>query len=143
MGIAPVAGPRDLAVRCFTAVCRLTVRIPGQPRPPATVKDAAYAWRQMVFHLSLCAPDEQRRIVGGMDGEVARHPAHVAARLAPVLAGLRPILGGGQFGADGMADGGRARRFLGWTTDGRHWLAEPAAPDLEGQRPNGAQRWQE
>ena len=56
-----------------------------------------------------------------------RHPAHVTARLAPALAGLRLVADGGSFAPDGTADGGRARRLLGWTTDG-HWLApDPTA----------------
>ncbi|MEU1277457.1 hypothetical protein [Streptomyces sp. NPDC005805] len=127
VGIAPRPGFDDLAVRCFEAVCRLTGRVHGNPRPLATIKDAAYAWRQLVFHLSLCADEERAQALAGLPERAARHPAHVAARLAPALAGLRLVAAGGAFGPDGTADGGRARRLLGWTT-GRHWLREePAA----------------
>ncbi|WP_030543326.1 hypothetical protein [Streptomyces albus] len=121
VGIAPRPGWADLARRCFVTVCRLTARVHGNPRPLSTIKDAAYAWRQMVFHLSLCPPDAQRRVIAGLCEETARHPAHVATRLAPALAGLALVAGGGTFGADGTADGGRARRFLGWSTGG-HWM---------------------
>ncbi|MGH1553267.1 hypothetical protein ACRAWF_18815 [Streptomyces sp. L7] len=75
-----------------------------------------------MFHLSLCPPAEQRRVLAALDEETGRHPHHVAARLAPALAGLRLVMDGGGFGPDGTADRGRARRLLGWTTDG-HWLA--------------------
>ncbi|MBK3581750.1 hypothetical protein JHN63_49980 [Streptomyces sp. MBT65] len=122
VGIAPEPGWADLARRCFVTVCRLTARVHRNPWPYPTVKDAAYAWRQLVFHLSLCPPGEQRRVLDALDEEVARHPIHVLIRLGPALAGLRLITDGGSFGADGTADGGRTRRLLGWTTDG-HWLA--------------------
>ncbi|MBT2423201.1 hypothetical protein J7F01_04710 [Streptomyces sp. ISL-22] len=125
-GIAPRPGWADLAHRCFVTVCRLTARVHGNPRPLATIKDAAYAWRQMLFHLSLCRPDEQRRVLSGLEEETARHPAPVAIRLAPALAGLILVAEGGAFETDGTADEGRARRFLGWSTE-NHWMR--AAPE--------------
>ena len=127
VGIAPEPGWADLALRCFGTVCRLTARVHRNPWPYPTIKDTAYAWRQLVFHLSLCPPAEQRRVLGELEAEAARHPAHVTARLAPALAGLRLVADGGTFTPDGTADGGRARRLLGWSTDG-HWLAtDPTA----------------
>ena len=119
--IAPRPGFADLAHRCFGTVCRLTARVQNNRRPLPTIKDAAYAWRQMLFHLSLCPPADQRRFLAGLAEETARHPAHVAARLAPALAGLARTVEGGAFDSDGTADGGRARRFLGWSTTG-HWM---------------------
>jgi hypothetical protein len=125
VGIAPRPGWADLARRCFVTVCRLTARVHHNPRPLGTVKDAAYAWRQMLFHLSLCPPGEERRMIAGLREETARHPAHVAARLAPALAGLTLIAEGGAFDADGTADDGRARRLLGWSTDGHGMQNQP------------------
>ncbi|MEU1365183.1 hypothetical protein ABZ454_03510 [Streptomyces sp. NPDC005803] len=121
VGIAPRPGWADLAHRCFATVCRLTARVHHNPRPLGTIKDAAYAWRQMVFHLSLCPPQEQGRVIAGLNEEAARHPAHVATRLAPALAGLALVAEGGTFDRDGTADAGRARRLVGWSTDG-HWM---------------------
>ncbi|MEU8784405.1 hypothetical protein [Streptomyces sp. NPDC048637] len=121
VGIVPEPGWEDLARRCFRTVCRLTARVHHNPRPLATIKDAAYAWRQLLFFLALCTPAEQTRLLGGLGEETARHPAHVAARLAPALAGLHLVAAGGSFTADGTALGGRARRFLGWSTED-HWL---------------------
>ncbi|MFD8542292.1 hypothetical protein [Streptomyces sp. NPDC059649] len=123
VGIAPEPGPADLARRCFRTVCRLTAQVQHHPRPLATIKDAAYAWRHLVFHLALCEPGEQARVLAWLDEESARHPRHVTARLAPAVAGLRLVAGGGSFGPDGTARGGRARRFLGWSARGRHWLS--------------------
>lgn len=121
VGIAPEPGWEDLAGRCFRTVCRLVARVHHNPRPLATIKDAAYAWRQLIFFLALCTPAEQTRLLAGLDEETARHPAHVAARLAPALAGLQLVAAGGSFADDGTALGGRARRFLGWSTE-KHWL---------------------
>ncbi|MGW7357288.1 hypothetical protein ACWGI0_11830 [Streptomyces sp. NPDC054802] len=130
VGVAPDAGWDELALRCFTSVCRLTARVHNNPRPLGTIKDAAYAWRQMLFHLSLCTADRQSHVLDRLEADMTRHPAHVSARLGPALAGLRLAAAGGHFSADGTADGGRARRFLGWATDG-HWMRpDPsAAPD--------------
>ncbi|WP_329349112.1 hypothetical protein OG226_13590 [Streptomyces sp. NBC_01261] len=132
VGIAPEPGWADLARRCFGTVCRLTARVQRNPWPYSTIKDAAYAWRQLVFHLSLCTPAEQRRVLDDLDAEAARHAPPVAARLAPALTGLRLVADGGTFAPDGTADGGRARRLVGWTTDG-HWLAtDPTAAETKG-----------
>ncbi|MFF1692076.1 hypothetical protein ACFVXC_00355 [Streptomyces sp. NPDC058257] len=105
----------DLARRAFVAVCRLTARVHDNPRPLRTVKDAAYAWRQMLFHISRCTPAEQAAFLASLDEEVARHPAHVAPRLAPALVGLHQVAAGG------AADTGTGRRFLGWSAEG-HWM---------------------
>ncbi|MFJ6783351.1 hypothetical protein [Streptomyces yangpuensis] len=120
-GIAPEAGWEALTEKGFTAVCRLVARIHGHPRPLGTIKDAAYAWRQTLFFLSLCPPGRQAALVQRMAAEAAGQPWHTAARLAPVIAGLRLVAGGGTFDADGTALGGLARRFQGWTTTG-HWM---------------------
>ncbi|MFH8802371.1 hypothetical protein ACH4F6_22635 [Streptomyces sp. NPDC017936] len=121
VGIAPATGWEDLARRSFGTVCRLTARVQGNPRPLSTIKDTAYAWRQMLFHLSLCTPREQTRTLSWFSDELARHPAHVSARLAPALTGLHQVAEGGS------AEAGTGRRLLGWTTRG-HWMRETTAP---------------
>ncbi|MFF8968853.1 hypothetical protein [Streptomyces sp. NPDC014995] len=119
VGIAPATGWEDLARRGFDTVCRLTARVHGNPRPLATIKDAAYAWRQTLFHLSLCTPQEQERTLAWLSEEIDRRPGHVATRLAPALTGLRQVAEGGS------AEEGEGRRLLGWSTGG-HWMrAEP------------------
>ncbi|MGW2373381.1 hypothetical protein [Kitasatospora sp. NPDC001683] len=119
VGINPRPGWEDLARRSFTTVCRTTARIHNNPRPLPTIKDTAYAWRQMVFQLSLCEPAVQARVIAALDDEAARHPSHVTARLAPALTGLR------QAAAGRPADAGAGRLLLGWTT-GPHWLRNDA-----------------
>ncbi|GAA3990128.1 hypothetical protein [Streptomyces plumbiresistens] len=114
-GVSPALGWEDLARRCFVTVCRLTARVQANPRPLSTIKDAAYAWRQMLFHLSLCTPQEQTRTLTWLTEEAARHPDHVMARLSPALTGLRQVAEGGS------PDEGDGRRLLGWSTGG-HWM---------------------
>ncbi|MFF4644477.1 hypothetical protein [Streptomyces sp. NPDC001389] len=120
-GVDPEAGWEALAEEGFAAVCRLVARVHGLPRPLGTVKDAAYTWRQTQSFLSLCPPGRQAALVQRMAAEAAGQPWHTAARLAPVIAGLRLVAGGGAFDADGTALGGLARRFQGWTTT-VHWM---------------------
>jgi hypothetical protein len=122
VGISPDTGWDDLARRSFETVCRLTARVHHNPRPLGTIKDVAYAWRQMVFHLSLCTPGGRARVLAGLPGEADRHPWHVAARLAPALTGLRQVADGG------TAQEGEGRMLLGWSTGG-HWLRpDPVLP---------------
>ncbi|WP_460067736.1 hypothetical protein [Streptomyces sp. YKOK-I1] len=117
VGIAPAPGWADLARRSFVTVCRLTARAHGQAFPLATIKDAAYAWRQMVFQLSLCTARERAAVLARLTEEAARHPGRVGARLAPALTGLRQVTEGGH------ADDGTGRLFLGWVIGG-HWLQQ-------------------
>ncbi|WP_330348914.1 hypothetical protein [Streptomyces sp. NBC_00582] len=121
VGIAPAPGWEDLARRSFVTVCRLTARVHGQAFPLATIKDAAYAWRQMVFQLSLCTARERARTLGWLSEEAARHPGRAGARLAPAVTGLRQVAEGGH------ADDGVGRLLLAWTTNG-HWLQEEPRP---------------
>lgn len=114
-------GWTDLAHRCFGTVCRLTARVHHNPRPLTTIKDATYAWRHMVFFLSLCSPEDQRPFIADLDTEAARRPAHVRTRLAPAIWGLATVADGGAFTDDGTIDGDRGRRFLGWSAHG-HWM---------------------
>ncbi|MFG2115631.1 hypothetical protein ACGFRB_23880 [Streptomyces sp. NPDC048718] len=120
VGVAPEPGWAELARRCFKAVYRLTERARRSPYPLRSVKDAAYAWRQMVFHLSLCGEAERAEVLAWLPAEAARRPL-VASRLAPALLGLRYVADGGRFDADGSACAGRARRLTGWSASG-HWL---------------------
>ncbi|MFJ9739502.1 hypothetical protein [Streptomyces sp. NPDC101166] len=119
VGIAPAPGWEDLARRCFGTVCRLTARLYGNPRPLSAIKDVAYAWRQMVFFLSLCSEAEQTRTLTWLSKEAGRHARHVALRLGPALTGLHQVAAGRS------AEDGTGRRLLGWTTEG-HWLRGPA-----------------
>ncbi|MFF5258304.1 transcriptional regulator [Actinomadura viridis] len=122
IGVDPAPGWPEPARRAFTTVCRLVGRLQHDPRPLGTVKDAAYAWRQTLFFLALCGLEDQIAVTAWIQDEARRHPDHVAARLAPVLAGLRHVLVGGSLDA-GAPPG--TRRFLGWCAGRRHWILAP------------------
>ncbi|MCK6522223.1 hypothetical protein L6R49_12355 [Myxococcota bacterium] len=85
------------------------------------IKNCAYAWRQMVFFLSLAEPDEVSAFLAWARETFTRHAAEArVARLEPALLGLEAIHGGARFDAAGKTPGG-GRRLLGWTL-GPHWL---------------------
>lgn len=130
VGIAPPAGWAALARDCFDTVCRLVHRMGDRPMP-STIKDTAYAWRQMLFHLSLCEEAERVAVLAWIEADITRRPPPVRARLAPALAGLRLVAAGASFGPDGTAEHGRARRLLGWSTDG-HWMRTVGTPGRRG-----------
>ncbi|MFI1385444.1 hypothetical protein [Embleya sp. NPDC020886] len=121
VGITPRAGWAEAAHRAFVTVCRLTEHAEWQMRPLATIKDAAYAWRQVVFHLSMLDEDAEIRALARLDEEIALWGDPVAGRLAPVVFGLRAIAEGDRFDRYEAVGGGRGRRLTGWTTGG-HFL---------------------
>ena len=88
------------------------------------IKDVAYAWRHLVFYLSLPDSGDPRLLIDEFHTDLAEAPATVRAMLSPVVTGLGYVAAGGRF-TDGRtpADG---RRLLGWTTDG-HWMRELSA----------------
>lgn len=124
IGIAPAPGWADLAGRAFEQTRHLMARVHNNPRPLPTIKDAAYAWPQCLFFLSMLDAAEQAEVTDWCEAEAARAPVHAAERLTQVLAGLRHVLAGRSFGPDWRS--GTVRRFLGWQAGERHWLLEPA-----------------
>ena len=81
------------------------------------VKNAAYAWRQMVFFLALLPADETREFLAWPDEHLAKQRPEFRSRFGPALEGLRLAVAGGT----PVAAGSGPKRFLGWTT-GKHWL---------------------
>ncbi|MGW1998120.1 hypothetical protein [Embleya sp. NPDC001921] len=120
VGVEPAQGWAEPARGAYRTVCRLVQQIAGNPRSLGTVKDAAYAWRQALFFLSLCGVEDQFAVIAWMAEETARRPEHTVHRLAPVLAGLRHVFTGGNLDDPAVPN---VRRFLGWATDG-HWIRD-------------------
>lgn len=99
----------ELARRCFTWICK------EQQRPFTHFrlrlhmrKNTAYAFRQMIFFLSLCAEP----VVADFLHWAA---THLAAQPQPFRERFAPILGGLQAAAAGDSPG--AARFLGWVKE--------------------------
>jgi hypothetical protein len=117
-GVQPTRPWSDLARDSFVRTGELLALAVDQERPLATVKDAAYAWRQGIFFASV-SPDPVSELVDRLAEEVEGSQVVMSA----LFDGLREV-------ADGrpLTD----RPFLGWTAD-RHWILErigwsPAAP---------------
>jgi hypothetical protein len=114
----------DLARRSLVWLCRrLQVKTTGHGRL-IQLKNAAYAWRQMLFFLALLPRAAVVDFLGFAQ-------AHLDRQVEPFRDRFRPALAGLALAADGHALDGEAakqvgaRRFLGWSSI-RHWL--DAAP---------------
>lgn len=116
LGVRPTRSWAELADRAFATVEDRLELAGSLERPLATIKDAAYAWRQAVFFLSLAPAAEASAFLE----RSARERAYVSPGIGEVLGGLRHVLAGGRFDERGECPGGR--RFLGWTTQRRHWV---------------------
>jgi hypothetical protein len=81
------------------------------PRTLGVRENSAYAWRQMLFHVSVLDRDTQRRFVAWAREHLAVQSPHFVARFEPALAGLDEAVGGA---VPHVA-------FLGWST-GDHFL---------------------
>lgn len=96
-----------------------------QRRPLATVKDAAYAWRQAIFFLSVADPAETQSLLSE-DSLTTSAPVV----MNELVAGLREV-------AAGHPVDGERSPFLGWTV-GRHWILDAIghSPDPLTSRPS-------
>lgn len=74
-------------------------------------KDAAYAWRQMLFFLSFIGEDELFGFSVWAEETIAAQPPEAVAQLTPYWRGLAHALAGGSLGHDRPAG---AERLLGW-----------------------------
>jgi hypothetical protein len=114
LGLADEIGPQGegLALRCFAWVCGRLGRLSGpwQTRLRA-VKNAAYAWRQMVFFLSVAPAGASESFLRRAESQLRETPDAFRERFRPALDGLARAIAGSDPG----------RPFLGWCA-GRHWL---------------------
>ncbi|HYW11568.1 MAG TPA: hypothetical protein VE871_06405, partial [Longimicrobium sp.] len=110
----------ELASRSLVWICaHLQQPAPDYHTRLRGVKNAAYAWRQMVFYLSLAPEDATRAFLGWAKDHVATQPADFQKRFRPALQGLARAIDGKPVITADEPDG--ARHFLGWTTH-THWL---------------------
>ncbi len=117
-GLEDALRPRlpELAQRCFTWICwRLQLPTDDWRRRLKTLKNAAYAWRQMIFYLSLLDSD-------AVDEHLAWADEHLRQQSEPFQVAFRPALANLHRAARG--ESAEAHRFLGWAT-GKHPLQLP------------------
>lgn len=117
IGVQPTRSWIDLAREAVDRTGDLLDLASRQQRPLATVKNAAYAWRQAIFFMSVA---DQKEVAALLDDDFL-------TASGPVV--MNELIGDLRRAANGApADEGRSP-FLGWTL-GRHWIL-----DVIGHRP--------
>ncbi len=115
----------DLAQRCFQWICRgQQLKVSDRSAQLHMIKNAAYAWRQMIFYLSLSDPSDVTSFLDWSADYLAEQRAGFRQRFAPAMAGLRAAVDGDPFALDGTHAASGGRRFLGWSI-AQHWLLPP------------------
>lgn len=111
----------ELALACFEWICRRQqMPIKFYHAHLVMLKNTAYAWRQMVFYLSMLDGEMMRSALDSLESHFAAQPSEFRERFLPAMVGLRVAAAGHRLTFSRQEDEG-ARVFLGWTTE-RHWL---------------------
>jgi hypothetical protein len=122
LALLPELAPQldSLARRCFAWICQQQ-RIGALTGPARLrgVKNAAYAWRQMIFFLSLAPAAAVEDFLVWAGEHLAKQSPAFQERFRPALDGLARAARGASL--DTPEEVSSARRFLGWTV-GKHWL---------------------
>ena len=121
--LAAALGARldEMARGCFDFICRRLGRemLAGDTQL-ATVKNAAYAWRQMLFFASMLPAARRAALLAWVRAYAGEQNHVFRARFEPALKGLEWAAAGRSLDdAEALAAG--AQRFLGWTNR-THWL---------------------
>jgi hypothetical protein len=115
----------EMALRCFGWV-RHRLRQKNGPWKARlrAVKNSAYAWRQMIFFLSVALEGIVESFLTRAEGRLSEQQPDFQIRFRPALEGLVRAARGlpvEEVAGPNLPLG--ARRFLGWTTE-THWLLE-------------------
>lgn len=111
----------EMAMRCFRWICnRLQMKTDTWHARLIMVKNTAYAWRQMVFYLSLLPKRDVVEFVDSVGEHLNGQSEEFAIRFRPAIEGLIMAVHGESVDGE-AAMRCNARRFLGWSKD-RHWL---------------------
>jgi len=106
----------DMARSCFKWICaRNQMRLDDWHGRLIRVKNTAYAWRQMIFFLSLLPAHDVKAFLDWADAEMARQSPAWRTRFQIAVDALKGA-------AAGVAPDGQGM-LLGWS-EGRHWLMD-------------------
>lgn len=111
----------DLAQRCFKWTCRrLQTKAVRRHARLISVKNSAYAWRQMIFYLALADSNQLQPFIKWATDHLANQRQDFAEQFRPALTGLELVAAGHSI------DNPTSRtqpttRFLGWNNE-QHWL---------------------
>ena len=112
----------ELARRCFAWVCRRQqVKASKRHAQLIMLKNTAYAWRQMVFFLSLLPSDSVQAFVAWASEHLGKQSDEFQVRFRPAFLGLTIAAEGCSLDESARQLG--ARRFLGWSKE-KHWLLD-------------------
>lgn len=115
----------DLALRCFEWICRRQqIKMIEWRAQMQNVKNCAYAWRQMVFYLSIADAEEVPRFLDRARAHLSEQSEDLRQRFEPAMLGLQAASSNRPFDRDGFDAATGGRRFLGWSVE-RHWLLPP------------------
>jgi len=84
------------------------------------LKNTAYAWRQMMFYLSMLDQSRLESVLGNIEVHFAAQSGAFQGRFLPAMIGLRMAVSGCRLTSAHQEREG-CKVFLGWTTE-RHWL---------------------
>lgn len=108
-----------MAQSCFQWICsRNQMKVDDWHAQLILIKNSAYAWRQMIFYLSMLPPPEMRLALDWMDKYFEKQSEEFQLRFQPVFDWLKICA---QTRPATTAVHERGRQFLGWS-DTRHWL---------------------
>ncbi|NHZ42727.1 hypothetical protein [Massilia aquatica] len=111
-----------MAQQCFEWICRNQQNaLNAWPGDLRAIRNAAYAWRQMVFFLSMADMSSHDRFIAWTRGHLAQESPRLRQRLAPALAGLE-LAAAGHALDDAASRASGARRLLAYTSE-QHWMA--------------------
>ncbi|MGV3606437.1 MAG: hypothetical protein ACO1RA_08510 [Planctomycetaceae bacterium] len=109
----------QMATQCFKWICRrLQAKTDQWHARLIAVKNSAYAWRQMIFYLSLIPEQDAQQWVVSAENHLGNQPEQFANRFRPAIEGLKLALDGRPPDSSPSA-----KQFLGWSNT-RHWLLE-------------------
>ena len=106
-----------MANQCFTWICRrLQMKSHSWHEELITLKNAAYAWRQMIFYLAVSPKESLPQFLDWAEEHLGKQSTQFNIRFQPAFAGLL-------LAAKGTSpDSPNTRCFLGWSKE-KHWLS--------------------
>jgi hypothetical protein len=111
----------EMAKRCFEWVCkRQQIREANRHAQLKVLKNTAYAWRQMIFFLSLISERDVADFLRWAEEYLVAQEEGFRTRFLPALRGLISVVNGVPIDQSSESNSS-ARRFLGWAHTG-HWL---------------------
>lgn len=105
-----------LAQNCFIWIMKeLKIQRPNWHSKLITIKNVAYAWRQMVFFMSVMPFKEQGNFIEWMKDYFTQQPVNLQSKFQPAITGLESVVQGDEVLK------GKGLVLLGWTST-KHWL---------------------